>query len=87
MMQDSVLSGLFHGTHTEMNIDCAWRAINLLKDTLWSARNLLAFQSKELTLTKFCKLAYSKVQDYILRDTLKLGAAAAKAQWERPRSE
>eukprot|EP00061_Rhincodon_typus_P005006 g23946.t1 len=37
--------------------------------------------SKELTSTKCCRLAHSKVQNYMLRDTLKLGAAAANVQW------
>eukprot|EP00061_Rhincodon_typus_P014102 g40917.t1 len=50
----------------------------LMKDAFWSARNLLVFQSKELTLPECCRLAHSKVQDHMLRDTLKLGAAAAK---------
>eukprot|EP00061_Rhincodon_typus_P016258 g44374.t1 len=76
--KDSVLHGLFPGTHTKTNIDRAWRAINLVKDALWSAQNLLVFQSKELTLTECCRLAHSKVQDYMLRDKLKLGAAAIK---------
>ncbi|XP_048392418.1 uncharacterized protein LOC125455003 isoform X1 [Stegostoma tigrinum] len=79
--QDSVPHDLFPGVHTATNINCAWRTINLVKDALWSARNLLVYQSKELTLTDCCRLAHSKVQDYILRDTLKLGAAAIKAQW------
>eukprot|EP00061_Rhincodon_typus_P018929 g48321.t1 len=34
---------------------------------------------KELTSTKCCRLAHSKVQDYVLRDTLKIEAAVAKA--------
>eukprot|EP00061_Rhincodon_typus_P009351 g32790.t1 len=38
-------------------------------------------QNKELTLTKCCRLAHSKIQDYVLRVTLNLGAAAAKGQW------
>ncbi|XP_067896195.1 uncharacterized protein [Heterodontus francisci] len=79
--QESVLYGLFPGTHTETNINCCWRTINLVKDALWSARNLLVFQRKELSTTECCRLAYSKVQDYVLRDALKLGAATAKAQW------
>eukprot|EP00061_Rhincodon_typus_P016605 g44911.t1 len=36
---------------------------------------------KELTLTEYCRLAHSKVQDHTLRDASKFGAAAAKAQW------
>ncbi|XP_072365904.1 uncharacterized protein [Scyliorhinus torazame] len=79
--QDSVLYGLFPGTHTETNINCCWKVINSVKDALWSARNLLIFQCKELSSTECCRLAHSKVQDYVLRDALKLGAAAAKAQW------
>eukprot|EP00061_Rhincodon_typus_P012201 g37786.t1 len=79
--RDSVLHGLFPGTHTETNISCAWRSINVVKDAPWPARNLLVFQMKELTLTECCRLAHSKVQDYVLRDALKLGAAAAKEQW------
>ncbi|XP_078075400.1 uncharacterized protein LOC144497833 [Mustelus asterias] len=78
--QDSVLYGLFAGTHTETNINCCWRVINSVKDALWSARNLLIFQLKELSSTECCRLAYSKVQDYVLRDALKLWAAAAKSQ-------
>eukprot|EP00061_Rhincodon_typus_P008700 g31546.t1 len=80
-MQDSMLHGLFPVTHTETNIDCGWRTINAMKDALWSAQNLVAFQSKQLTLTGGCSLAHSKVQDYMLRDELKLGAAASKVQW------
>eukprot|EP00061_Rhincodon_typus_P007763 g29773.t1 len=75
--QDSVLYGLFPGMHTETNIDCIWRTINSVKVVLWSARHLLV-QSKELTPTESCRLAPSKVRDYVLRDALKLGAAAAK---------
>eukprot|EP00061_Rhincodon_typus_P013398 g39746.t1 len=56
---DSALSRLFSSTHT--------KTINLVKDTLWSARTLSVFQSKELTLTECCRLAHSKVQDYVLR--------------------
>eukprot|EP00061_Rhincodon_typus_P007234 g28739.t1 len=37
--------------------------------------------NKELTLTKSCRLAHSKLQDHVLRDALKLGASAARAQW------
>ncbi|XP_060685631.1 uncharacterized protein LOC132818637 [Hemiscyllium ocellatum] len=81
MTRDSVLYGLFPRTHTETNINCAWRIINLVKDALWAVRNLLIFQLKELTPTECCRLAHSKVQDYVLRDALKLGAAAAKARW------
>eukprot|EP00061_Rhincodon_typus_P012339 g38008.t1 len=39
------------------------------------------FQSKELTPTEDGRQADSKVQEYLLRDTLKLGAAAAEALW------
>ncbi|XP_067853883.1 uncharacterized protein [Heptranchias perlo] len=79
--QDSVLYRLFPGTHTETDINCCWKTINSVKDALWSARNLLVFQCKELSSTECCRLAHSKVQDYLLRDTLRLGAAAAKALW------
>eukprot|EP00061_Rhincodon_typus_P007180 g28599.t1 len=58
-------------THTETNIN--WRTISSVKDTLWSTRTLLVFQSKELTLTECYRLAHSKAQDYVLRDALKLG--------------
>eukprot|EP00061_Rhincodon_typus_P007960 g30150.t1 len=34
VMQNSVLYSLFPGTHTKTNIECAWRIINLVKDTL-----------------------------------------------------
>eukprot|EP00061_Rhincodon_typus_P017261 g45874.t1 len=34
-------------------------------------------QSKVLTLTECCRLAHSKVQDYVLRDALKLGVVVA----------
>eukprot|EP00061_Rhincodon_typus_P012840 g38836.t1 len=78
VMRDSVIYGLFPGTHTETNIDCAWRTINSAKDALCSVKNLLVFQNKELTPTECCRLTHPKVQDYMLRDTLKLGAAAAK---------
>ncbi|XP_067873155.1 uncharacterized protein [Heterodontus francisci] len=78
-----MLYGLFPGTHTEMTINCCWGTINSVKDALWSARNLLVFQRKELSTTECCRLAHSKVQDYVLRDALKLGAAAAKAQREK----
>eukprot|EP00061_Rhincodon_typus_P015224 g42782.t1 len=69
---------LLPGKHTETNINCTWRTINLVKDLLWAAQNLLVFQLKELTPTEYYRLAHSKVQDYILRDTRKLGAATAK---------
>eukprot|EP00061_Rhincodon_typus_P013684 g40214.t1 len=77
---DSVLYRLFPGIHTETNISCAWRTINSVKDALWSAQNVLVFQSKELTPTKCCRLAHSKVQDYVLRDALMLGEAATTVQ-------
>eukprot|EP00061_Rhincodon_typus_P008609 g31364.t1 len=51
--------------HNKTNITCAWRTINSVKDAVWSARNLLVFQSKELTLSECCRLAHSKVQDYL----------------------
>eukprot|EP00061_Rhincodon_typus_P002877 g18716.t1 len=79
--RDSVSYGLFPATHTDTNINRAWRTIHAVKDTLCSARNLLAFQLKELPPTECCRLVHSKVQDYVLRDALKLGAAAAKAWW------
>ncbi|XP_067866275.1 uncharacterized protein [Heterodontus francisci] len=79
--QESVLYGLFPGTHTERNIICCWRTINSVKDALWSARSLLVFQRKELSTTESCRLAHSKVRDYVLRDALKLRAAVANAQW------
>eukprot|EP00061_Rhincodon_typus_P014685 g41870.t1 len=60
----SVLCDLFPTMHIEANINCAWQIINTVKDALWSARNLLVFQNKELTSTKCCRLACSKVQDY-----------------------
>eukprot|EP00061_Rhincodon_typus_P009458 g32992.t1 len=41
--------------------------------------DMLVFNNNELTLTKCCRLAHTKVQDYILRDKLKPGAASAKA--------
>eukprot|EP00061_Rhincodon_typus_P015142 g42659.t1 len=75
---ETVPYGLFPGGHTKPNINRAWRTVNFVKCTVWSAQNLWIFQNKELTLTKCCKLANSKVQDYVLMDTLKLGAAAAK---------
>eukprot|EP00061_Rhincodon_typus_P016332 g44499.t1 len=65
-------------THTETNTSCTWRPINSVKDILSSARNLLVFQNKELTSTKCCRLAHSKVQDHVLRDALKPGDAATK---------
>eukprot|EP00061_Rhincodon_typus_P018361 g47510.t1 len=52
------------------------RTNNTVKDVLWSAQNLLVFQLKELTPTECCRLEQSKVQDYMLRGTLKLGTAA-----------
>ncbi|XP_067864107.1 uncharacterized protein [Heptranchias perlo] len=79
--QDSVIYGLFTGTHTESDINFCWKTINSVKDALWSARNLLVFQCKELSSTECCRLAHSKVQDYMLRDVLRLGAAVAKALW------
>eukprot|EP00061_Rhincodon_typus_P004361 g22397.t1 len=79
-MWDTVLYGLFPRTHTETNVNGTWRTINVVKDTVWSARTLLVFQSKELTPTECCRLTHRNVQDYVLRDTLKLGAAATEAQ-------
>eukprot|EP00061_Rhincodon_typus_P002452 g17610.t1 len=76
--RDSVLYGPFSRTHIKTNFSCAWRTINLVKDTFWSAQNFLVFQKKELTPTEYCRLAHSKVQDHVLKDTLKLGAAATK---------
>ncbi|XP_067875652.1 cytochrome P450 2J2-like isoform X2 [Heterodontus francisci] len=75
---NSVLHGLFPGSHTEININCCWRIFSSVKDALWSARNMMVFQCKELSMTECCRLARSKVQDYVLRDAVKLGAAARK---------
>eukprot|EP00061_Rhincodon_typus_P009348 g32786.t1 len=47
----------------------------------------LAFQNKELTSNECCRLAHSKVQDYMLRDALKLRAAATRRCGEQPLSE
>eukprot|EP00061_Rhincodon_typus_P010220 g34342.t1 len=44
---------------------------NKLQDIAW-------LMNKELTLSECYRLAHSKVQDYMLRDTLKLGTATAK---------
>ena len=82
--QDSVFYGLFPGTHTETDINCGWKVINSVKDALWSSRNLLIFQRDKWSSTECCRLAHSRVQDYVLRDALKLGAAAAKARWGKP---
>eukprot|EP00061_Rhincodon_typus_P014700 g41904.t1 len=38
----------------------------------------LGAKNKELTLTEYCRLADSNVEDYLLRDALKLGAVASK---------
>eukprot|EP00061_Rhincodon_typus_P009920 g33779.t1 len=35
---------------------------------------------KELTSSICCRLAHSRVQDYVLKDKLKIGAATAKVQ-------
>eukprot|EP00061_Rhincodon_typus_P009527 g33100.t1 len=83
MTWDAAIYGLFPGTYTEANINCICRTINSVKDALWSARNLLVFPLKELTLTECCGLAYAKVQNYRLRDTLKITLTAAKVQWEK----
>eukprot|EP00061_Rhincodon_typus_P008261 g30718.t1 len=72
MTQDCVIYGLFPGMQIETNIYCTWRTVNSVKDTLWSARTLLVFQNNELTPTEGCRLAHSKVQDYVLWDMLKL---------------
>eukprot|EP00061_Rhincodon_typus_P008164 g30544.t1 len=53
---DCVLFGLFPRMNIKTNIDCTWRTVNLVKDTLWSAQNLLVFQSKELTPTECRRL-------------------------------
>eukprot|EP00061_Rhincodon_typus_P018125 g47156.t1 len=86
VMQDSVLYSLFPRTHNETNISCAWRTINAVKDALRSAQNLLVFQLKELTMTKCSRLAHSNVQDYVLRDTIKLRQLPPRNSGERPRS-
>eukprot|EP00061_Rhincodon_typus_P016691 g45041.t1 len=46
-----------------------------------TCENLHVCLNKELSPTERSKLAHSKVQDYVLRDTQKLGAAATKMQW------
>eukprot|EP00061_Rhincodon_typus_P016507 g44766.t1 len=76
--QDSVLYNLFTGTHTETDINCVWRTINSVKDAVWSVRNVLVFQNKGVISTECCRLAHSKIQDHVLRDAVKLGAAASK---------
>ena len=81
--EDSLLYGLFPGTHTETNIRCCWQTINSVKDTLWSARNLMVYQHTEMSVRECCRLAHSRLQEYVLRDALKLGAAAARARWGR----
>eukprot|EP00061_Rhincodon_typus_P008724 g31591.t1 len=46
-----------------------------------------ARSNKELTLTECCRLAHSKIQDYMLRDILKLGQLLPKRSGERALSE
>eukprot|EP00061_Rhincodon_typus_P012178 g37749.t1 len=79
--QNCALYRLLSEMHTETNITCTWKTINLVKDALLSAQNLLVFQGKEFTSAKHCGLAHSKVQDWVLKDVLKLGVATTKAQW------
>eukprot|EP00061_Rhincodon_typus_P010319 g34523.t1 len=67
--------------HAETNM--AWRTINSVKDTFCSARNLLVFQNKELTLTRCCRLAHSKFQDYMHQSLQQL----PRCNEERPLSE
>eukprot|EP00061_Rhincodon_typus_P013422 g39790.t1 len=45
--------------------DIAWRAV---RTALPMTSCMYAWLNKELTLTKCCKLAHSKVQDYVLRE-------------------
>lgn len=47
IMEDSLIYGLFQRTHTESNIKCCWKIVNLVKDALWSVRYLLVFQYKK----------------------------------------
>eukprot|EP00061_Rhincodon_typus_P014580 g41681.t1 len=77
-LQGSTLRSTLPGMHTETNINNAWRIINSVKGAPWSARNMLVCQNKELTVTESCRLANSKVQDYMLRDALKLGCPMLK---------
>ncbi|XP_059829865.1 uncharacterized protein LOC132396366 [Hypanus sabinus] len=83
VMEDSLIYGLFPGTHTETNIRCCWQIINSVKDALWSARNLMVCQHTEMSVGECCRPAHSRLQEYWLRDTLKLGAATARARWGR----
>lgn len=81
--EDSLIYGLFPGTHTETDINCCWKVINSVKDALWSARNLLVFQHCEMSVGECCRLAHSRLQEYVLRDALKLGTDSARARWGR----
>eukprot|EP00061_Rhincodon_typus_P004636 g23063.t1 len=72
VMRDSVLYGLFPGTHAETNI---WGTISSAKDTLQSCPKLgWVFQIKVSALTECCSLAHSKAQDYVLTDTKAWGS-------------
>ena len=81
--EDSVIYGLFPGTHSETDIKCCWKVINSVKDALWSARALFTTQQSEMSVGECCRLAHCRLQEYVLRDALKLGAANAKARWGR----
>uniref|UniRef100_UPI00398ED52A histone H1-like n=1 Tax=Pristiophorus japonicus TaxID=55135 RepID=UPI00398ED52A len=43
-----------------------------------------AQKSKEMSTSTCCRLAHSRIQEYVLRDALKIGTVAAKARWEDP---
>eukprot|EP00061_Rhincodon_typus_P007765 g29777.t1 len=83
MTQDSALYNLFDRMYAETSIDCAWRTISSVKDAFCSAQISLVFQCNQLGPTNCCRVSHSKVQDYVLRDTLKVGQLPPSTGGER----
>lgn len=63
-----VLNGLFCGTHSQEDIDGAWRVLCCFKDALWCARKRLIHQRERMSIEDCRRLVHSLLRDYHLMD-------------------
>ncbi|XP_073478657.1 uncharacterized protein [Aquarana catesbeiana] len=63
-----VLNGLFCGTHSQEDIDGAWRVLCCFKDALWCARKRLIHQRERTSIEDCRRLVHSLLRDYHLMD-------------------
>ena len=63
-----VLNGLFCGTHSQEDIDSAWRVLCCFKDAVWCARKRLIHQRERMSIADCRRLMFSLLRDYHLMD-------------------